>query len=659
MSSPLLLRFVVAALALVALLATLASAGGDKGSITVTESKTPGPSATVAIQKPEGLPQIQFVGFDKPSKPQRPSWLTEVVDALRPDSPPALVQNIESVIKGGVNAEKPQKPTLSVSATPSGTPAPIVIEAPQKVKGNVSITKTTVVDPPSPPAAVNVTSPAFALNVTVLKEPKQSTKPFYQGAQANISVTKFSKQKQTNYSYANPASNFSITLSKPGSSSWARDAQTGQWTKQKSTQGLTVNGSIAPPVASGPLDEIVGKRLVCKFPAGSSQQQLADAVEVPAALANAVAASGPYSFIAPPFGLKVFGPGCQVFDWACRSMFQVRKERQRGFSFPSFFFFFSLLQLTRFPSFLFLPFSLSPFSSSSSSSSTPHHGQVPCSGHGVCLSTVPSVCKCFSGYASCLAPGSSTGCETNTFSDPNNCGGCGRNLTTGEPVPQFVCPAVTPVCCGRLGCQTQAACSAAIKTNSTTQQTSTFPSKPSNEGAAAAAALGFGLGGDGVDSVRGDAPSRVAPAVGDDDGDEWLGGEGGSARGGGRSAAARPSFSSFQQRPSAKNLRDAVENLLPVSVMPGEEVSIPAVPEGMNAAQANAALASASAREGAALRARNAAVAARGMGGGLAGAAGASDQGEDEFSRRTAAAAGRVDEIGGGRGVGTSAVFSG
>jgi len=339
MSSPLLLRFVVAALALVALLATLASAGGDKGSITVTESKTPGPSATVAIQKPEGLPQIQFVGFDKPSKPQRPSWLTEVVDALRPDSPPALVQNIESVIKGGVNAEKPQKPTLSVSATPSGTPAPIVIEAPQKVKGNVSITKTTVVDPPSPPAAVNVTSPAFALNVTVLKEPKQSTKPFYQGAQANISVTKFSKQKQTNYSYANPASNFSITLSKPGSSSWARDAQTGQWTKQKSTQGLTVNGSIAPPVASGPLDEIVGKRLVCKFPAGSSQQQLADAVEVPAALANAVAASGPYSFIAPPFGLKVFGPGCQVFDWACRSMFQVRKERQRGFSFPSFFFF--------------------------------------------------------------------------------------------------------------------------------------------------------------------------------------------------------------------------------------------------------------------------------------------------------------------------------
>lgn len=325
MSSQQLRRCVVAtALFFALLLATSSvSAGGEKGSITVTESKTPGPSTTVSIQKPQGLPQIQFVGFEGPQKPQKPAWVSEVVDALKPDSPPNLVQNIESVVKGGINAEKPQKPSLSISATPTGTPAPIIIEAPQKIKGNVSITKTTVVDPPSPPAAVNVTNPAFKLNVTVTKEPKQNTKPFYQGAQANISITKFSKQKTTNYSYANPASNFSITLSKPGSSSWARNAQ-GQWTKQASTQGITFNGSIAPPVASGPLDEIVGKRLVCKFPAGSSQQQLADAVEVPAALANAVAASGPYSFIAPPFGLKVFGPGCQVYDWACRSTFQVK-----------------------------------------------------------------------------------------------------------------------------------------------------------------------------------------------------------------------------------------------------------------------------------------------------------------------------------------------
>ena len=156
----------------------------------------------------------------------------------------------------------------------------------------------------------------------------------------------------------------------------------------------------------------------------------------------------------------------------------------------------------------------------------------------------------------------------------------------------------------------------------------------------------------------------MAPAVGGDD-EEWLGSSSGSSSsgGGGRSAAARPYSSFQQQRPAAanknQNLRDAVENLLPVSVMPGEEVSIPAVPEGMNAAQANAALSAASVRESAALRARGAAVAARGFGGGLAGA-GASDQGgNDEFATRTAAAAGRVDEIGGGRGVGTSAVFSG
>lgn len=328
------LRSVAAALVVVAALLFLStpsvvSAGGDKGSITVTESKTPGPSATVSIQKPEGLPQIQFVNFEGPQKPSKPTWLSAVAEALKPDSPPALVQNIQSILNGGINAEKPQKPTLSISATPTGTPAPIVIEAPTKIKGNVSITKTTVVDPPSPPAAVNVSNPAFALNVTVIKEAKQNAKPFYQGAQANISVTKFSRQKATNYSYANPASNFSITLAKPGSSSWARNAQ-GQWTKQQATKGITFNGSIAPPVASGPLDEIVGKRLVCKFPAGSSQQQLADAVEVPAALANAVAASGPYSFIAPPFGLKVFGPGCQVYDWACRSTFQVRERERKG-----------------------------------------------------------------------------------------------------------------------------------------------------------------------------------------------------------------------------------------------------------------------------------------------------------------------------------------
>ena len=322
MSSTMLLRFVAAALSVALLLSLATTSVSAGGSVTVTESKTPGPSATVSIQKPVGLPQIQFVNFEGPQKPSKPAWLPEVVEALKPDSPPALVQNIESIVKGGVNAEKPQKPTLSVSATPTGTPAPIVIEAPQKVKGNVSITKTTVVDPPAPPSAVNVTSPAFDLNVTVIKEAKMPVKPFYQGAQANISVTKFSKQKATNYSYANPASNFSITLSKPGSASWARNAQ-GQWTKQGSTQGITINGSIAPPVASGPLDEVVGKRLVCKFPAGSSQQQLADPVVVPAAFANAVASSGPYSFVAPPFGLKVFGPGCQVYDWACRSTFQV------------------------------------------------------------------------------------------------------------------------------------------------------------------------------------------------------------------------------------------------------------------------------------------------------------------------------------------------
>lgn len=294
--------------------------------ITVTESKTPGPSATVTVQKPKGLPEIEFVNFVGPQKPDGgpAAWIPAVAEALKPDAKPQLLQNLESIAKGGINVDKPAKPSLSVSVEPTGTPPPIIIEAPTKVKGNVSITKSTVVNPPSPPAAVNVTSPAFDLNVTVIKEPKQPVRPFYQGARANISVTKFSRQQATNFSYAKPASNFSITLSKPGSASWTKNAQ-GQWTKQQATKGITVNGSIAPPVAAGPLEEIVGERLVCKFPLGSSQQQLAEAVKVPAGLANAVASSGPYSFVAPPFGLKVFGPGCQVYDWACRSTFQVRR----------------------------------------------------------------------------------------------------------------------------------------------------------------------------------------------------------------------------------------------------------------------------------------------------------------------------------------------
>ena len=106
----------------------------------------------------------------------------------------------------------------------------------------------------------------------------------------------------------------------------------------------------------GPVDDIIGERFVCEFPKGTAQYTVSVAKKVPAGLAPTVASKSPNSFIAPPYGVKAFGPGCMTYDWMCRTNFGV-----------------------------------------------------PCSGHGVCQSTQPNTCMCFAGYSSCLPAGMSNG----------------------------------------------------------------------------------------------------------------------------------------------------------------------------------------------------------------------------------------------------------
>jgi hypothetical protein len=51
-----------------------------------------------------------------------------------------------------------------------------------------------------------------------------------------------------------------------------------------------------------------------------------------------------------------------------------------------------------------------------------------------CSGSVCGVASCTANFGNCDGNGAN-GCESNTLTDPNNCGGCGR-----------VCPATTPVC---------------------------------------------------------------------------------------------------------------------------------------------------------------------------------------------------------------------
>ena len=131
--------------------------------------------------------------------------------------------------------------------------------------------------------------------------------------------------------------------------------------------------SLLPSLSSNPPSPIQ----VCHFPSPTFQGTGADPYTVkplylppPAAdLLLGSAAGNGFDFAAPAPGSSVFGPGCVSYDSRC---------------------------------------------------SFGYNG-IPCSGHGLCQSTLPNSCLCASGWDSCGIPGSN-GCETNTNRDVNNCG---------------------------------------------------------------------------------------------------------------------------------------------------------------------------------------------------------------------------------------------
>ena len=300
----------------------------------------------------------------------------------------------------------------------------------------------------------------------------------------------------------------------------------------------------------GPVDDVIGERYVCVFPKGSADYTTSYARKVPAGLADKAASRDKNSFIAPPYGVKAFGPGCMTYDWMCRTNYGV-----------------------------------------------------PCSGHGVCRSSQPNSCLCFAGYRTCLPPGMSNGCETNTYSDPQNCLGCGYDYATSTPVPGKVC-APGQVCCGLAGCTTPAACNTTVATNATTLRTSIYPTPisatKSPQGVGLPAADGGASNGGSVAAPT-DPTAPVDGAASSPPGDV----DGGAASDPGAALPPPPPTVGGTLPPSVGRGVDP-DSVLPIAVAPGQAVSIPSILGGMSASEARAALAAAGARSA-------------GYGGGLAG----------------------------------------
>jgi len=138
------------------------------------------------------------------------------------------------------------------------------------------------------------------------------------------------------------------------------------------------------------------KVTVCHFPSPALQGWGADPytvrpLKLPPPAANLLLSKdggNGFDFAAPPPGERLFGPGCVSYDARC--------------SFGA--------------------------------------NGIPCSGHGVCASSLPNECICANGWGTC-APGSN-GCETNINRDVNNCGACGRQC------PGLNDPTKNMACCG-------------------------------------------------------------------------------------------------------------------------------------------------------------------------------------------------------------------
>jgi hypothetical protein len=227
------------------------------------------------------------------------------IEIEKPDPPPKIVitkprANLTLTGPKRLVIEKPNPPDVSITKVtpPKGK---IVIAKPAKLSGTININKASTVS--TQKTQVNITKPTVNLDVRVSKQPKKSVRPFFQPGNLNVSVEKFDKWEDFEYSYVKPPQNFSITFVKPSKPKWSKGPD-GTWTETKESKGLTLSGQVKPPSGAGPLEGFFGDRTVCRFRKGSNQPQFMQVAKAPAVLANKMAEDDLFSFIAPPYGVK-------------------------------------------------------------------------------------------------------------------------------------------------------------------------------------------------------------------------------------------------------------------------------------------------------------------------------------------------------------------
>lgn len=241
----------------------------------------------INVPSPKPLPDIEF---EKPDPLPKLVWAKPGKLNLTFQGPKQLV------------ITKPNPPDLSITKVQPPKDK-IVIAKPAKFAGTINVAKSVAktVDVKE----VNLTKPAFNLDVTVSKKNRPAVRPFFQPGNLNVSVLKFDKYEDTEYSYVKPPQNFSVTFNKPMKPKWTKNKADGSWTETKESKGLTLSGQLQAPGGAGPVEGALGERTVCRFRGGTNQPQFMEVKKAPAFVANKLAEDDLYSFIAPPYGVKV------------------------------------------------------------------------------------------------------------------------------------------------------------------------------------------------------------------------------------------------------------------------------------------------------------------------------------------------------------------
>jgi len=280
----------------------------DKPTLTLKEVKQPMSLPDITIKRGGGLPKFvkgegsSKVNINLPGMKSLPD-----IEIEKPDPLPKLKfekPHANWTFQGPKQMviTKPNPPDLTITKIQPPKPDKIVIAKPVKLEGtinvNKAVTKEVIVE------RVNLTKPAYNFDFKVSKKEAPKVRPFFQPGNLNVSVTKFDKYVDTEFAYVKPEQNFSITFLKPKLPKWTK-GDNGTWTETKETKGMTLSGQVRAPGGAGPLEGALGERTVCKFRKGSNQPQFMQVVKAPAFLASKMAEDDLFSFIAPPYGVKV------------------------------------------------------------------------------------------------------------------------------------------------------------------------------------------------------------------------------------------------------------------------------------------------------------------------------------------------------------------